>query len=181
MRPLLRGEYVEYRGQTLTAVGQSAAPGATPPSVLVSAVGPAMLRIAGELADGTVTVWTTPETVADYIGPTLTRAASAAGRPVPRIVATVVASVTADVGGVRQQVADQMGFAAQFASYRSMFDRQRMSGLHETVVAGDETAVARAVRRYAAAGVTELLVSPVGSEKDVMRTIGLLASVRDET
>uniref|UniRef100_UPI0010418225 LLM class flavin-dependent oxidoreductase n=1 Tax=Candidatus Protofrankia californiensis TaxID=1839754 RepID=UPI0010418225 len=176
-----RGEHVEYRGQTLTTAGQVDVPGATPPSVLVSALGPLMLRTAGELADGTVTVWTGPEAVDDHIRPTITRAAAAAGRPAPRIVATVIVSVTTDPEGVRQAVADQLGFAAQLPSYRAILDRQGKRGVHETVVAGDETTVAKAVRRYADAGVTELLVGPFGGEREQRRTIETLASLRTET
>jgi F420-dependent oxidoreductase-like protein len=58
LAPLLRGEPADHRGPALTAVGQLTAPGARPPSVLLAALGPVMLRIAGELADGVVTVWT---------------------------------------------------------------------------------------------------------------------------
>ncbi|MCC5576813.1 LLM class F420-dependent oxidoreductase [Microtetraspora sp. AC03309] len=178
LQPLLRGEQVEYRGQTLTAVGQVEVPGTKPPSVLVSALGPVMLRIAAELADGTVTVWTGPEAIADYVQPTITRAAAEAGRPAPRIVASVMVSVTDDPDGARRRVAQTVGFAAQFASYRSMLDRQGKSGVHETVVAGDESTLARAIRQYAEAGATELLVSPFGSESEQARTIRVLASLR---
>ncbi|ACZ91595.1 LLM class F420-dependent oxidoreductase [Streptosporangium roseum] len=181
LRPLLRGEHVEYRGQTLSAAGQVDVPGAEPPSVLISALGPVMLRVAGELADGTVTVWAGPETIADHIGPGITRAASEAGRPAPRIVATVLASVTADPDGVRRQVDEQVGFAGRFPSYRALLDRQGKSGVHETVIAGDEAVVARAFRQYAEAGATELLVSPLGGEREQERTLELLASLRDET
>ncbi|WP_262402534.1 TIGR03564 family F420-dependent LLM class oxidoreductase [Actinomadura sp. CNU-125] len=81
LRPLLRGEDVAYRGETLTAAGTVDAPGATPPSVIVSALGPAMLRVAGELADGTVTTWTDVAAIGDHVVPAITRAAEAAGRP----------------------------------------------------------------------------------------------------
>ncbi|WP_406311585.1 LLM class F420-dependent oxidoreductase [Streptosporangium sp. NBC_01639] len=180
LRPLLRGEHVEYRGETLAVTGQVDAPGTKAPSVLVSALGPVMLRVAGELADGTVTVWTGPEAIADHIEPTITRAAAQAGRPAPRIVATAMVSVTADPDAVREQVAGQLGFASQFSSYQTMLDRQGLSGVHETVIAGDEAAVARAIRRYAEAGTTELLVSPVGTDAEQARTLDLVASLRDE-
>ena len=57
--PLLRGDSVDYHGETLTAVGAVTVPGGVPaPSVLVAAMGPRMVRLAGELADGAVT-WMT--------------------------------------------------------------------------------------------------------------------------
>jgi len=69
LRPLLRGERADYHGEVITAVGQVDVRGATPPPVLVSALGPAMLRIAGELADGTITVWAGPRPIATYAVP----------------------------------------------------------------------------------------------------------------
>ena len=56
LRPLLRGEVVDFHGETLTAAGRIDVPGASAPALLVAALGPVMLRIAGELADGTITV-----------------------------------------------------------------------------------------------------------------------------
>ncbi|OHV33891.1 MULTISPECIES: TIGR03564 family F420-dependent LLM class oxidoreductase [Pseudofrankia] len=178
--PLLRGEQVDYHGETLTATGAVDAPNTPPPSVLLSALGPVMLRIAGELADGTVTVWTGSELIGDYIAPTLTEAATSAGRPAPRIVATVVASVTADPDATRRWVAEQVGFASQFPGYRAVLERQGRSGVEETVIAGDEDAVARALGEFAAAGVTELVVGPVGDEREWTRTLELLAALRGE-
>jgi len=56
-------------------------PGSTPPPVLVAALGPAMLRLAGAHADGTVTWMTGISTIASHIAPTLHQAATEAGDP----------------------------------------------------------------------------------------------------
>ncbi|MEU4826015.1 LLM class F420-dependent oxidoreductase [Actinomadura sp. NPDC023710] len=175
LRPLLRGEDVDYHGETLTAVGKLDAPGATPPPVLVSALGPAMLRIAGELADGTVTTWVGADAIADHIVPSITQAAEAAGRPAPRVLAGVIVAVTTDPDAVRSDLADQLGAASDFPAYRAVLDRQGLSGVHETVIAGDETTVARQLRRFADAGVTDLLISPRGDLADLLP---LTASLR---
>lgn len=177
LRPLLRGEAVEYRGETLSVTGRVDVPGAAAPPVLLAALGPVMLRIAGELADGTITIWTGPEAIADHVAPRIVRAAESAGRPAPRVVACVPMSLTGDPDGVRQAVGERLGFAGDLASYRSMLDRQGMSGVHETVVAGDEGLLARAVGRYAAAGTTDLLISPAGDPQEQTRTIAYLASL----
>ena len=51
--------------------------------VLLAALGTQMLRLAGQLADGTILWMTGPATVADHVVPTITEAAAAAGvRPV---------------------------------------------------------------------------------------------------
>lgn len=178
LRPLLRGEEVEYRGSTLTAVGQVPVTGVAAPDVLISALGPMMLRLAGELADGTVTVWATPDTVAERIVPGLTEAAVAANRPSPRVVAAVLASVTRDPDDLRDRVASQYHVADELPSYRLLLAQQGMTGVHETVVAGDEATLADAVDRYARAGVTELLVSAFGTEAERARTLETVASIR---
>ncbi|MEX5631493.1 TIGR03564 family F420-dependent LLM class oxidoreductase [Parafrankia sp. FMc2] len=180
LRPLLRGEPVDHRGQAVTAAGMVDAAGVPAPSVLLSALGPVMLRTAGELADGTVTVWTGPELVGDYIAPTITRAAAAAGRPGPRVVATVVASVTDDPDGARQWVAEQLGFAAGFPGYQAVLERQGRTGVAETIVVGDEDTVGQALAAYAAAGTTELVVGPIGDAQAQAQTLDLLASLRGD-
>jgi F420-dependent oxidoreductase-like protein len=176
LAPLLRGESVAYRGETLKAVGTVAVPEAEPPSLLISALGPAMLRLAGELTDGAIPILTGPAAIADYVLPTITRAA-APGRPAPRVVVGVLASVTADADRARSVVAEQFGSIKQVPAYRAMLDRQGVAGLEELVIAGDGSAVERELRRYADAGATELMAYPVGPEDDRARTIEVLADL----
>ena len=126
----------------------------------------------------TVTVWTGPQAIADHIAPAITRAAASAGRPAPRIVADVIMVLTADAAGARERIAATAGGAGQFSSYRSLLDRQGMSGVHETAITGDERVIERAVRSYAEAGATELVASLHGSKQDKARTLGLLSALR---
>ncbi|GAA3983628.1 TIGR03564 family F420-dependent LLM class oxidoreductase [Actinomadura viridis] len=177
LRPLLRGEEVDHRGEALTAAGRVAVPGIAPPPVLLSALGPRMLRIAGELADGTVTTWLGPEGIAGHIVPLITRAAEEAGRPAPRIVAGAVVALTHDPEAARREVLERFGIAGDLPSYRAVLDRQGLSNVHETIVAGDERAVTAEVRRFAEAGATDLLVTPLGDADVRARTIELLGSL----
>ncbi|AOS64322.1 TIGR03564 family F420-dependent LLM class oxidoreductase [Actinoalloteichus hymeniacidonis] len=178
LQPLLAGTEIDFRGELLTAAGRVTVPSVSRPSVLVAALGPMMLRLAGELASGTITVWAGPEYLGEHIVPTIRRAAEAAGQPEPRVVATVLVALTADPDTIRDSVAVQFGAAADFASYRSLLDRQGMAGLAETVVAGDETEVAAAFRAFADAGVTELLVAPIGTPAEQARTFEFAATQR---
>jgi alkanesulfonate monooxygenase SsuD/methylene tetrahydromethanopterin reductase-like flavin-dependent oxidoreductase (luciferase family) len=85
LMPLLHEGHVEFRGETViadTSGWPAHVPGSTPPPTLVAALGPAMLRVAGELADGTITWLAGPRTLEQHVVPTLTRAA--AGRPLRR-------------------------------------------------------------------------------------------------
>jgi F420-dependent oxidoreductase-like protein len=175
--PLLRGESVSYQGETLRAVGEIQVPGARPPSVLLSALGPTMLKIAGELTDGTITAWAGPKTLAEHIVPTLFRAASAAGRPDPEVVAAVLISVTGDPAGARRAVAERLGMAGQLPSYRAMLDREGVAGPADLLIAGDEPTVERELRRYADAGTTEVVAYAVGSPEEQARSLALLSDL----
>lgn len=152
----------------LSGTGHVQVPGAQPPRVLLSALGPVMLRIAGELADGTVTVWTTAATVADHIRPRIDAVAKD-----PRVVAAVMLSVTDRPDTVRQEVAGALGFASDLPSYRALLDRQGQSNVAETIIAGDEDTVAAAIHAYADAGATDVLVSLVGNSAEKARTLNL--------
>ena len=68
----------------------------TPTPVMIAAMGPVMLKLAGERADGTV-LWLADErTIASHIVPQITKAAEAAGRPAPRIMAGVPVCLCSD-------------------------------------------------------------------------------------
>ena len=74
----------------------------TPPPVLIGALAPHMLKLAGRLADGTITAATGPRGLAEHVVPSITKAAVDAGRPPPRIVSAVVACITDDADAARQ-------------------------------------------------------------------------------
>ncbi|MBC6459252.1 LLM class F420-dependent oxidoreductase [Actinomadura sp. HBU206391] len=175
--PLLRGESVTYQGETLTAVGAVNVPGAKNPQVLVAALGPSMLRLAGELADGTVTWMTGPRTLAEHIVPSITKAAESAGRPAPRVAAGLVVCVTAGEVAVRERIAEEFALAGQVPEYRAVLDREGAAGPQDVVIVGDEDAVARQLGRLADAGVTEFIASPYGSAEEQGRTIAVLADL----
>ncbi|MGH9213683.1 MAG: TIGR03564 family F420-dependent LLM class oxidoreductase [Acidimicrobiales bacterium] len=118
--PLLHGETIDYRGETLSAVGAVGVTGAAPPPVLVAALGPALLRIAGELVEGTIVTWTGPKALSSHVVPRITAAAEAAGRPPPRVVVSLPVTVTADEQAARDRVADSLGQASDLPSYRAM-------------------------------------------------------------
>src|SRR5437763_3181459 len=86
LRPLIHDGTVNFEGETLKATTMMPVriPGATPMPILLAALAPQMLKLAGTLADGTVTWMTGPATVADHIVPSITKAAESAGQPAPR-------------------------------------------------------------------------------------------------
>src|SRR6185437_2794165 len=109
--PLLDGQPADFRGETVRAgVGLTTPrPGRVP--VLLAALAPRMLQLAGQRTDGTVLWMTGPATVRDYIVPALTKAAAESGRPSPRVVCILPVCVTDDPDGAR--VGDEDTVAAQ--------------------------------------------------------------------
>jgi F420-dependent oxidoreductase-like protein len=175
LHPLLRGESVAHQGETLTAVGAVQVPGAQPPPVLLAALGPAMLRLAGELTDGTITWMTGPRTLADHIVPTISKTASS-----PRIVAGLLTCVTNDEAAVRARIGTEFAMAGQVPEYRAVFDREGVAGPQDVVVVGDEDAVARQLERLRDAGVTEFMAAPYGTSAEQERTTKVLSALASQ-
>jgi F420-dependent oxidoreductase-like protein len=137
-------------------------PGVVRPKLLLSALGPVMLGIADEFADGTILVWTTAKGVADLVAPRLHDKEIA-------LVAQV--GVTDDPDALRQQLAATLGPVKQLPNYEKHLHRQGLRCVSDTAILGDEKAVAAELRRLEDAGVTELVVSVVG---DYERTLAAL-------
>ncbi|WP_185976152.1 TIGR03564 family F420-dependent LLM class oxidoreductase [Mycolicibacterium sp. 018/SC-01/001] len=179
MIPAVAGKPVEHHGARITAVGQLPPSHAAPPPILVAALGPRMLRIAGELADGTITTWTGPTALEEHIVPAITKAAESAGRPAPRVVAGLPVSITADPDGTRERLEQMFGSAADMPSYRAVLDREGVRSPADISLFGDEDTVLAHVRRFAEIGVTEFSAMPFGNPDDQARTIDVLAAQRD--
>ena len=98
LMPLLRGETVHCEGERVTtnAFAPLDIADVEAPPVLVAALGDTMLKLAGRVADGTVTWMTGTATIGGHIAPTITAAAEAAGRPAPRVVVSLPIAVTND-------------------------------------------------------------------------------------
>jgi F420-dependent oxidoreductase-like protein len=178
LMPLLRGEAGTFEGETLkaTTLGPIEIDAPAPP-VLVAALAPVMLRLAGSLADGTATWMTGPATLESHIIPSINAAATEAGKPPPRIAAAFPVSVTTDPDGARELAARLFAIYGQLPSYRAMLDREGAEGPADLAIVGDERVVAEQVRRLADLGVTEFGASPFGSVDDRARTIALLGEL----
>ncbi|MGW6197167.1 TIGR03564 family F420-dependent LLM class oxidoreductase [Kribbella sp. NPDC055110] len=169
--PLLAGEPTDYVGERLTARGQVAIAGAETPELILAALGPRMLKTAGELTAGTTTSWAGPEVIENFIRPTIDRAATAAGRPEPQVIAGVCVAVTDNPDTTRRWIHDQFGAAGDMPAYRAVLDRGGKAGPEDTAVLGDEETVAKELQRFADAGTTEFLICPVGTAAEQARTI----------
>jgi len=179
LQPLLREGRVSFSGETVRTNAGIAVPGAKPPPVLIAALAPLMLRIAGELTDGTITWMTGTQTIASHIVPRIT--AAAAGRPAPRIVTGLPVAVTGDVAEARERAAKAFIIYGQLPNYRRVLDREGAAGPADVAIVGDEASVERQLRDLASAGATDLLAAtfPAGGDphESLARTRALLQSL----
>ncbi|GLW48646.1 LLM class F420-dependent oxidoreductase [Streptomyces sp. NBRC 14336] len=127
--------------------------------LLVAAMGPQALRVSGELADGILPNLAGPRALEEHIVPALTRAAEAAGRPAPRVVALVPGVVTDDADAVRERAAESFAFYEQIPSYARAIELSGGRRAVDLAVIGDEKTVEAEVRRYRDAGATEVVFS----------------------
>lgn len=157
-----------------------------PTPVLIAALGPVMLRIAGERTDGTI-LWLADErAIASHVVPKLTAAADAAGRPAPRVVAGIPICVCGD-DEVEVAVARAnrvLSEAEVSPNYQKLLDLGDAQNVGDLMAAGSESAVEKRMRSFADAGVTDLSlrILPIGENRDELlasrqRTCDYLSSL----
>jgi 5,10-methylenetetrahydromethanopterin reductase len=178
LMPLLGGERVSFEGETLqVSAGPIDVAVPLPPPVIVAALGPAMLRLAGEVADGTATWMTGVRTLRDHIVPTIRQAADGAGRPAPRVMCALPVAVTDDPGAVRARANEVFAIYGQLPSYRAMLDREGVDGPGDVAIVGSEQEVRSKLGELEDAGVTDFSMAPVGSRPDIERTMDFFAGL----
>ncbi|WP_019069994.1 LLM class F420-dependent oxidoreductase [Streptomyces hokutonensis] len=154
--------------------------------VLLAALGPVMLRLAGERADGTVLWMADERAVAEHVVPRITKAAESAGRPAPRIVAGIPVCLCAPdrVDEARERANRILGEAEISPNYQRVLEYGDARDIGDLCAAGDENAIAARFQRFADAGVTDLSVRllPIGDNRDELvaskyRTRDMLAAL----
>src|SRR5262249_21579718 len=153
------------------------------------ALGPVMLRLAGEQAAGTILWMADERAVAEHVVPRITKAAAEAGRPAPRVVAgiPVVICPNDEVDEARAWANQVLGQAEISPNYQRLLARGDATTMGDILAAGDESAVVRRLRAFRDAGATDLAVRvlPVGPHREARiesrkRTLAFLASLCPE-
>lgn len=142
----------------------------TAPAVLLAALGPTMLRIAGERADGTVLWMADERAIGEHIAPRITKAADNAGRRAPRIVAGIPVCLCAnsEIDAAKERANRILAEAETSPNYQRLLDRGDARDVGDLTAAGDEEAILARFRQFADAGVTDLSVRllPIGENRD---------------
>ena len=160
-----------------------------PNPVLLAALGPVMLRLAGEQASGTILWMADERAISEHVVPRITKAAADAGKPAPRIVACIPVLVCAntEVDAARALTNRVFGQAAFSPNYQRLLERGNATNEGDLLAAGDESAVLAQLRTLRDAGATDLAVRVVTLGSDYAarlesrkRSLAFLASVCPE-
>ncbi len=179
LMPLVRGETLNYEGDEYRVRGLTMdIPGSEGMPVVVAALGPAMLKVAGELADGTNTWMVGPKTMQGHVLPGLSAAASAAGKPAPRVVGGYPIALTTKPDEARAAVGKGLVIYGQLPSYRAMLDREGARGPEDVAILGDENLLRGEIKRLEDMGVTHFNAAIMGVEEGAYdRTLEFLGSL----
>ncbi len=164
--------------------------------IYVAALSPAMLRLAGEIADGVILWLCNPSYIRDVVIPEVSAGRERAGRSLEGfdVVAAVPAALSEDrasaYGAMRKDLIpyfglpfyramiERTGFGADIAAYDAAAgDIEAMAGaisdgfLDELTAVGDEAAVQAGVARYHDAGTSSPCVGPI-PKTDFQATLG---------
>ena len=173
LSPLLRGQAVEFHGEEFDVVLPG--PVSSPPfpvSVMISALAPRMLRVAGELTDGTILWMANARAVETHVAPRINNAAASADRAAPRIVCGLPIAVTDDEAEGRSVAGQAFAGYGVLTNYRRILDIGACDGPADAAIVGDEASVTKQINALADAGVTDFWAAPfpVGADKKASRT-----------
>ena len=157
MRPLLEEGAVRFNGEffncnlELASLERPACP------ILVSALAPQMLNLAGQLADGTVTWMAGPRTIESHITPRISRAAENSGREAPRVTVGLPTAATDDENSGRRTAAESYARYGELVNYRRVLDIEGVESPAEVAVIGNESSIQRQLEAFAEGGATDFV------------------------
>jgi 5,10-methylenetetrahydromethanopterin reductase len=142
--------------------------------VVVAALGPVMLKLAAEMADGTNTWMVGPNTMENHIIASL----HAAGGTDAKVVAGLPIVLTTNVDAAKAKIAEDLTIYGQLPSYRAMLDREGVAGPADIAIVGDENQLRGAIKRFEDIGVTDFNAAIMNTEDGAYeRTLEFLGSI----
>jgi F420-dependent oxidoreductase-like protein len=141
----------------------------SPTPILLAALAPVMLRIAGAQADGTILWMADEKAIGEHVVPRITKAAADAGRPEPRIVAGVPVALCGndEVDEARDRANRVLGHAEFSPNYQRLLEHGNATDVGDILAGGDEQAIVARLVQFRDAGVTDLSVRvlPLGPDR----------------
>lgn len=174
--PLIKGEQAQQNGEHFRVNMQLSVANEEPATVLLAALGPVMLKLAGAVADGTSTWMTGPSTLENHILPALTSAAQEAGKVSPKICAGFPIVLTSDVDAAKSYIAENLSIYGHLPSYRAMLDKEGAEGPADIAMVGDEASLRNQLQRLRTIGVTHFNGAIAAQDEEgYQRTLEFLA------
>ncbi len=175
VRASLRDGACAFDGRFFTARWSYAAPRRPDMPVMISALNPRMLELAGELADGVVLYMCSPKYIRERVVPAITAGREKAGKSLDgfEIVAAIDVCLTSDRAAtlvVYRKTVERYASLPYYrkvmdaAGYKEDLDADRITEamIDDVAGIGDEQQVRAAIRRYREAGVTLPGLGPFG-------------------
>lgn len=176
---LLAGERTEHRGERFRISAQLVVAGVRPPPILLAALGPRMLELAGAQADG-VAIWLGGERfLGEFALARIDAGARAAGRRRPRVVVGLPVAVTT-AARAREGAERLLAASAKLPAYRRVLEREGAETPGAVAILGSESVVRGRLAALAALGVTDFNAIPFSIPGDpgaTRRTRVLLGSL----
>jgi F420-dependent oxidoreductase-like protein len=178
------GGRVRFEGASYRVDAPLAVPGGAPVRLLLAALGPKMLHLAGAHTSGTITWMADERAIGGHVAPRVNAAAHEAGRPAPRIVAGLPIAVCDDEREGRDAAARAFAVYGTIPTYQRILAVGDSADLSEVCVVGTEAQVTGRLERLRDAGVTDFaaVVFTVGGDRGASwrRTCELLSSLAPE-
>lgn len=169
---LLRGEQVNFAGEEFQVhAGPLALVDDEPIPVLVSALGPRLLRVAGQHAAGTIPWMGNATAIREHVAPRIRKAAADAGRPEPRIVAGLPVAVHDDIAEARSAAGGIFAAYGTLPNYQRILAHGGVAGPADAAIVGDEASVTAQIEELFEAGATDVWAAPfpVGDDRSASR------------
>ena len=173
LAPLLRGESVHHPGVDFRVqCGPPELLGGAEIPLLLSALAPRLLRVAGQLTAGTITWMANATAIEQHVAPRIRAAAEGAGRTAPRVVVGLPVAVHDDVAEARAAAAEQFAVYGTLPNYRRILAHGGAAGPGDAAIVGDESSVASQIGALFAAGATDVWAAPfpVGEDRATSRS-----------
>ena len=171
--PLLDGQPVDVSGtfvQHNTAIDVPA----DPPNVMLAALGPKMLKLAGERSEGTILWMTGPKTVAEHIKPGID---AGGGGKIVAGVGAIVTNSDEETVAAKKWANKALAIYPQLPSYRAVMDREGATEAADLVLIGNAESVRTGIQRYEEAGTDEIAINLIGTPEQNDQSWQLIGSL----
>jgi alkanesulfonate monooxygenase SsuD/methylene tetrahydromethanopterin reductase-like flavin-dependent oxidoreductase (luciferase family) len=141
--------------------------------LVVAALGPGMCRLAGEIADGVLFNWLTPE-YAKTAGSWVRAGAETARRPAPTLCAYVRVALGA---AAEKRLGDEAARYAAIPAYAAHFERMGVKPADTAIAGATPQAVAAGLRRWQGL-LDEIVVRAITARDTIEDNLALLAAAK---